>query len=240
MEYHESAFLIHNPEQILGKLTILLKKKCLLTVCFGDNDHSFITTILDIYTKNNLLLFYHSPKEELIEELLDSVKVTFKTEYLGVKVAFDTTQLTRVLHQGVMVFAMPIPGSLLWIEAREFYRVKLSGLKPSRCQLTLPNQQAISLMVYDISIVGFSVLVDAQDVADAMVLGTYFEHCKLILADAGEGIVSFEILNKYIINTEDSTRMEKIGCKFVKISPAFENIIQRHMQQIERENRQLS
>ena len=32
--------------------------------------------------------------------------------------------------------------------------------------------------------------------------------------------------------------MEKIGCKFTRITPAFENTIQLYMQQIERENRQ--
>jgi c-di-GMP-binding flagellar brake protein YcgR len=240
MEYHESTFLIRNPEQILGKLSILLKKKCLITVCFGDNEDSFITTILDIYSKNNQLFFYYGPKEKLIGELLDSLTVTFKTEYLGVKVAFGTTQLTRVWHQGVMVFATPIPDSLLWVEARAFYRVKLPSKKPSYCQLTPPHQPPINLMVYDISVAGFSVLVkvETDGVAEMMVIGARFEHGKLILADTGEGAVSFDVLSEYIINTEGSTRVDKIGCKFTKISPAFENAIQRHMQKIERESRQ--
>jgi c-di-GMP-binding flagellar brake protein YcgR len=72
-----------------------------------------------------------------------------------------------------------------------------------------------------------------------MIPDTHFEQCKLILADTGEDTISFKIRrSKYIINPENLNRMEKIGCKFTRITPAFENTIQRYMQQLERENRQ--
>jgi c-di-GMP-binding flagellar brake protein YcgR len=237
MEY-ESAFLIRNPDQILSKLSILLKNKCLLTAYYGDNDDSFITTILEINIKNNLLIFYHSPKQDAIEQLLDSPIITFKTEYLGIKVAFDTIRIAKTQHQGVSVFAIPIPGSILWIEARDFYRVKAPASKSGYCRLTLKDQKPIDLKLYDISLVGFSMLTDSKEVSDLMIPDTHFEQCKLILANTGEGAISFEVRSKYIIDPENSDRIEKIGCKFTQITPAFENIIQRYMQQIERENRQ--
>jgi len=237
MEY-ESAFLIRNPEKIISKLLILLKNKCLLTAYYGDNDDSFITTILDIYIKNNLLIFYHSPKQDAIEQLLDSPIITFKTEYLGIKVAFDAIKIAKIQHQGVSVFAIPIPESILWIEVRDFYRVKSPISKSSYCQLTLEDQEPINLKLYDISLVGFSVLNAASEVSAMMIPDTHFEQCKLILADTGEDTISFEVRSKYIINPENSNRIEKIGCKFTQITPAFENTVQRYMQQIERENRQ--
>jgi c-di-GMP-binding flagellar brake protein YcgR len=237
MEY-ESAFLIRNPDQILSKLSILLKNKCLLTAYYGDNDDSFITTILEINIKNNLLIFYHSPKQAAIEQLLDSPIITFKTEYLGIKVAFDATRIAKIQHQGVSVFAIPIPGSLLWIEARDFYRVKSPISKSSYCRLILKDQESVNLTLYDISLAGFSILNASSEISALMIPETHFEQCKIILADTGEGAVSFEVRSKYIIEPENSDRIEKIGCKFTKITPAFENIIQRYMQQIERENRQ--
>ena len=243
MEY-ESPFLIDSPEKIISKLYILFKNKCLLTAYFGDNDDSFITTILDIDIKNNLLIFYHSPKEDAIEQLLNSSKITFKTECLGVEVVFDTIKLAKIQHQGVSAFAVPIPASILWMERREFYRVKSPVSKSSYCQLTLKDQEPINFKLYDISLAGFSILAESKEVSDLsktpdpMVLYTSFEQCKLILADTGEGTISFEIRSKYIINPENLNRMEKIGCKFTRITPAFENTIQRYMQQIEIKNRQ--
>jgi len=241
---HESPFLIKNPEKIIYYLSILFKNKCLLTVYFGDNKDSFITTILEINKKDNVFIFYHGPQKDLIEQFLNSSKITFKTRYLGVEVVFDAIRLAKIQHQGVSAFAVPIPASILWMERREFHRVKLPVSKPSYCQLTLEDQEPINLKLYDISLSGFSMLTESKEVSylsktpDLMVLYTSFEECKLILADTGEGIVSFEIRSKYIMNPETSNRMEKIGCKFTRITPAFETTIQRYMQQIERESRQ--
>jgi c-di-GMP-binding flagellar brake protein YcgR len=243
MEY-ESPFLIDSPDKIINHLSILLKNKCLLTACFGDNDDSFITTILDIDKKDNVFIFHHGPKEDSIEQLLNSSKISFKTECLGVDVTFDTIRLAKIQHQGVSAFAVPVPASILWMERREFYRVKSPVSKSSYCQLTLKNQGPINLKLYDISLGGFSMLTESKEVLDLsktpdlMTLYTSFEQCKLVLADTGEGTISFEIRSKYIINPENLNRMEKIGCKFTRITPAFENTIQRYMQQIERENRQ--
>jgi flagellar brake protein len=238
MEY-ESAFLIRSPEKIISKLFILLKKKCLLTAYFGNNGDSFITTILDIYIKNNYLTFYHGPKEDSIEQLLNSQKITFKTEYLGVKVAFDAIKVARIQHQGVSIFVIPIPESVLWMESRDFYRVKLPVSKSSYCQLTLKDQDPINLKLYDISLIGFSVLNASSEIATLMIPDAYFEQSRLILADTGEDAISFKIRrSKYIINPENLNRMEKIGCKITRIMPAFETTIQRYMQQIERESRQ--
>ena len=243
MEY-ESPFLIDSPEKIIRHLYILLKHKCLLTAYFGDNDDSFITTILDLHIKNNLLIFYHGPKKDAAEQLLDSSKITFKTVCLGVEVVFDTLGLAKIQHQGLSAFAVPIPASMLWMERREFHRVKSPVSKSSYCQLTLKDQEPINLKLYDISLGGFSMLAESKKVSDLsknpdlMALYTSFEQCKLILADVGEDTVSFEVRSKYIINPENSNRIEKIGCKFTRITPTFENTIQRYIQQIERENRQ--
>jgi c-di-GMP-binding flagellar brake protein YcgR len=237
MDY-ESRFLIDNPEKIIIHLFILLKNKCLLTACFGDNDDSFITTILEINKKDNIFIFHHGPKEESIEQLLDSPKITFKTVCLGVEVTFDTLRPAKIHHQGVSVFAAPLPASMLWMERREFHRVKSPVAKSSYCRLTLKEQKTVSLKLYDISVAGFSMLTDSKEVSELTTLYTSFEQCKLILADTGEDTVSFEIRSKYIINPENSNRMEKVGCKFTRITPTFETAIQRYMQQIERENRQ--
>ena len=238
MEY-ESAFLIHRPEKIISKLSILFKNKCLLTVYFGDNDDSFITTILDIYIENNYLTFYHGPKVGSIEQLLNSQKITFKTEYAGIKVAFEAIKVAKIQRQGVSIFVIPVPESILWLEARDFYRVKSPISKSSYCQLILNDQDPINLKLYDISLIGLSVLNACREISALMIPDTHFEQCKLILADTGEDTVSFTIRRrKYITNPETLNRMEKIGCKFTRITPTFENTIQRYMQQIETESRQ--
>lgn len=235
---HESAFLIIDPARIAYYLSILLKNKCLLTAYFGDNDDSFITTIFDIDLKKNRLIFYHGPKEDATEQLLNCKKITFKTEHLGIKVAFEAIRLGRIEHQAVSAFAIPIPESMQWMEARDFFRVKPLAAKPSYCQLALEDQKLVKLKLYDISLGGFSMLVDTKEISNLITPDALFEQCKLILADTGEAAVSFQSKSKCVINQENLALTEKVGCQFTHLSPASENTIQRYMQQIERENRQ--
>lgn len=237
MDY-ESTFLIDRPDKIIHHLSILFKKKCLLTASFGEDNESFITTILDIDLKKNRLIFYHSPKEGSIEKLLTSPKITFKTEYLGIKIIFDALRLSKIQHQGVEAFTVPIPSSLLWMEARNFHRVKPPVTKPGYCRLIRKDQKPIDLKLYDISLGGFSILTDSRELSELMPIETGFEQCKLILPDMGEETIDFEIRSKCVIIPENAPGMEKIGCKFTRTTAAFESTVQRYMQQIERELRQ--
>lgn len=238
MDY-SSLFLIDSSEKINQHLSILLKNKCLLTAYFGDDDNedSFITTLFEIDKKEHVFIFYHGPKEEAIDALLNSSKITFKTVCLGVEVVFDTLGLANIRHNGLPAFAVPIPESMLWMERREFYRLKAPLSNTSYCQLNLQNQVPIKLKLYDISISGFSMLADCKAVLDLMILYSSFEQCKFILDGKDADTITFEIRSKYVFNPESLNRMEKIGCRFTQITPAFQNTIQRYMQQIERANR---
>lgn len=234
MEF-ESKFLIHRPDVIINKLSVLRKNKCLLTVNFGDGDDSFITTILDINKENNTIVFYHGPQKDLIERLFHSDSISFKTEYLGIKIAFEGKGMTEICHDGASAFTMPVPTAILWIEAREYYRVKLPIPASSYCQLVMNGPEPITLALCDISISGFSIFNDSSEFSQLMRSGNSFSQCRLILGDLGEGAVSFVIRHKYTMKQQDLKKIEKIGCQFTEITPEFENIIQRYMLQIERE-----
>ena len=230
----QSDFLIHSPTKIISKLSVLLKNKCLITARLSQSGNSFVTTILEVNKKDNVFIC-DCCKEDLIEQVLNSPKVLFKTEHFGAMVAFDSTKMRKIQYQGVPAFAVPIPAAIRWVEQREFYRVKAPVSAASRCQLILKGQDPVNLKLHDISIRGFSVLNASDDISELLVPGTQFEKCKLILEDKEEVTISFEIRSKFLINPNNLNKMEKIGCKFTQIPPAFENTIHGYMLQIERE-----
>jgi len=223
----------------MSKLAILHKHKCLLNVSLGDNGDSFITTIFEINRKNNNVIFYHAPQKNLIEKLYESTDIAFNTEHQGIKVSFNGKKMAQIRHNGTPAFTMPIPDTLYWVEARDFPRIKIPASTPAFCLLMLNSQEPVKLKLYDISLTGFSVLNNSDEISKIMTPNIHFKHCKLLLPDSNEGIVSFEIRHKCIIQqAEKEKSTEKIGCMFTEITQAFENTIQRYMQQIEREFRQ--
>ncbi|MDP2901999.1 MAG: flagellar brake protein [Methylovulum sp.] len=234
----EPAFLIRSPEQIIHKLVILCRNKCLLNVSFSDSAETFITTILEVNKKDNNVVFYHGPHKKQIEKLYKSLDLAFKTEYLGVKISFNGSNLEEIRHYGASAFRMHIPDSLAWVEARDYHRVKIPASKPSFCLLMLNGRESVKLKLYDISLTGFSVLNDSEEISKIMNPNIHFKDCKLLLADSNEGIVSFEIRHRLLIQREYIKSIEKIGCKFTGITNSFENTIQGYMMQIERGYRQ--
>ena len=233
-----SSFSIQNPKQIIVHLSLLLKKKCLISACLGDDNESYITTLLGINEVNNLVILDYGPKEDLNQHILKAKKVTFNTEYNGIKVSFTGAGLKEVSHKGDPAFSMTIPKSLYWMQRREYFRVKPPLSKPSYCQLIIEDRKPVNLKLYDISLTGFSVLNVSKEVSDLLIQGKSFKQCNLILLETGESMVSFEICNKYIINPDKSQKIQKIGCKFIKITRPIEEVIQRYMQQIQREDLQ--
>jgi len=231
------AFSILDTEQIVSHLTLLQRNNCLLTAQFGKNNESFITAIVAIDKKNQSIILDYGPKEYLNQQILTASPITFSTEYNGIKAAFSGNALKKVTHEDGPALSMPIPASLFWRQRREFYRVKSPLSKASYCQLTLPEREPVLLKLHDISLSGFAVLNYSQEISSLLLPTSQFDQCQLILADAGTDSIAFEVRYKILLNTGFADFTQKIGCKFTHLSPAFESVIQRYMQQIERDSR---
>ena len=230
----QADFLISTPEKIISKLSILLKNKNLLTTNIVDRGQAFVTTVLEINKKDNVFIC-DGCDEELVDKALNTAKVLFKTEHLGAMVTFDSGKMAKTKYQGDLAFSVPIPASIRWLEQREFYRMRLPSSTTSCCQLALNGHGEISLKLYDISLRGFSIINASEDISELLVTGGQFEKGKLIFEDKQEVMMSFEIRSKFLVNANNLNKMERIGCKFMQITPAFENTIHSYMLQIERE-----
>lgn len=233
-----SSFSIQNPKQISSHLFLLFKHKCLLSARFGQNNESYITTLLGINEKNNVMVLDYGPKEYLNHHIVNAGNVTFETEYRGIKVAFTGAELKKITHNGYPAFSIPIPKILFWQERRDYYRAKVPISNASYCQLSFEDREPINLQLHDISLSGFSMLNDGKENFDLFVPGTSFEHCKLMLSDAGEVSFSLEVCFDHIINADKLQKIQKIGCKFVKTTRSAEEAVQRYMQRIQREELQ--
>ncbi len=233
-----SSFLIQNSKKIINHLDLLIKSKCLINMRVGLTNESHTTILLGIDKKNNALILDYTTKEYLNQYIVKAEEITFDTEYEGIKVSFKGSSIKKITHEGESAFLMPMPKSLHWMQRREYYRVKLPLSNPNYCQLIIENREPINLQLYDISLSGFAMLNLSKDISDLLIPGTVLSDCKLVLSDIDVGLISFEICAKYIINPDKLQKIQKIGCKFVNIPGPAENVIQRTMQQIQRNNLQ--
>ncbi|MDP3875696.1 MAG: flagellar brake protein [Methylobacter sp.] len=228
-----SSYSVKNSKQIIGYLSLLVKSKCLLSARFGA-DESYITTLLYVNEKNNVVILDYGAKEELNQHILKTNKVMFDAEYKGIKVSFIGSGITKTTYKGEFAFTIPIPKVLYWMERREFYRVKPPIAAPAYCQLIIGDNKPVNLKLYDISLSGFAMLNLSKDISDLLTPGTIVPEGKLKLSETEESTVAFEVCTKYVINLDKSKKIQKIGCKLIKLTRPVERNIQVYMQRVER------
>lgn len=243
----ENSFFIKSPTYIITHLSLLAKSKSLITASIGNNE-SFLTTLIEVNKEHKAIILDYGPQEALNQKILSSNKIQFNTVYQGMEVAFTGNKVSKIKYDGEPAFMMPLPSSLFWREQRQFYRVKSPLSKNSYCRFTLPDhEESIELSLHDISLSGFSMRVYSSDLAQLLISesqaelllpDTQIAQATLVLDEVGEGQVEFEIRYNDIINPNKINKIQRLGCKFTKIAPAFETLIQRYMQQIQREELQ--
>ncbi len=233
-----ASFLIRNRRQIIHNLSILIRNRCLLSVRFGEGKTFFLSAMLDVDEKNNVIVFDYSPKEALNQKLLKAARINFEADFAGIKCSFKGSMPKTTLYDGEPAFTTPIPESIFWLQRREYFRIKSPRSKSSHCQLTLGDEKTVNLLLYDLSLTGFSVLNTSTEVSDFLVPGKEIQQCRLMLAETGEDTVSFKVCSKLIINPDKiaALKIQKIGCSFTQITPLFESTVQRYINQLQRES----
>lgn len=234
-----TQYLIKSPKQILAHLNTLISKKCLISATFGNNQ-SFLTAILDIDTKKNLLTIDCGPKEYLNKVLLSSGFVNFKSDVEGISVLFTGHKIQKSGNMSEPALSMKIPETIYWVQRRRTYRVRSPLSKQSYCSITFQNddndeEEILDFQLFDLSATGFSILSETKDLAKHLSPTSIFNDCQLVLNNTETHIISFSVQSVIPFNATNPLKRQRIGCQFLNINPATETAFIRYMQMIERE-----
>lgn len=237
----ESDYIVRGPKTIYGHLMDMVKRKCIIAAHF-DRNQSFLTTIVMLDAKNNILALDCGPNEHLNKALLGSPKVLFRTEVEGVKASFTGKHIRQEKIDGHMAFVMPMPDSMFWLQRREFYRVKIPiSHESSLCEIRFSTQfedgeveeRVGQFRLLDISIRGFCFLNTQAEFVDILQMDTQISHCSIHLNDGSFDRVEFEVRYASEVKVSPTTSHYRVGCRFTHITHSFEHSIQRYIQSIE-------
>ncbi len=239
----EADYTIKHPKQIVSKLKQLVKRNCLLSAHFGDNNESFITTIVDIAPEKNTLYLDYGPTEHLNKSLLTADDFEFRTEIDGIKVSFTGLKINRAKHKGQTVFSLTMPTNLFWFERRMLHRVKVPLYHQSFLQIPFVSTNpageeethTVDFKLLDLSITGAAFLNLHVKLSRQFIPTTIFKNCQLLLHDKKLENIQIIIRNRTFVDAEKKEQGLRIGCQFDSISVGYESAIQRYMQEIERE-----
>ena len=216
-------YMLYGRGEIMQKLRQLGKKNSLVTIHFGEL--TMLSTVVDVLADKNLLVLDYGGSEELNQKLLKKGKATVKTDYDGITAQFSIKDIRKARLQGKPSFACTLPDSVLWVQRREFYRVRIPLSDVVTCELIHGDNNRTEYPVLDISTGGIA-LFDQDDELE-LEPGNVFHNCKLTLGDHSTAYINLEIRNHILKNPNDSSEGTRCGCAFVNLTGDFEVDVQK-------------
>ena len=216
-------YMLYSRGEIMQKLRQLGKKNSLISLHFGEQ--SMLSTIVDVLADKNLLVLDYGGSEEMNQKLLKYNKATIKTDYDGISAQFSVKDIRKARLQGKASFACPLPESVLWVQRREFYRVRIPLSEVVTCELIHGDNNRTEYPVLDISTGGIALF----DINDELELepGNVFHNCKLTMGDHSTAFINLEIRNHILKNPNDPSEGTRCGCAFLNLTGDFESDVQK-------------
>lgn len=222
--------------EILFQLRSLIRQSERVSVSFDEGRQSFLTVLIDIFEDEDFFTFDIGGSEETNRAFLKAERCVFVGVVEGIRIQFSAPQARKITINGEQVFALALPRSLLRLQRREAFRIQLPSSKPYLCRIRRGSPEEAALPLHDISVGGVGIQVSEPIKYEPM---EQLENSWIDLRDTGMLAVTLEV--RYVISTESRTgkTLYRMGCRFLKLSPHNETLIQRFMAHIEAERRAL-
>ena len=216
-------YMLYGRGEIMQKLRQLGKKHSLITLHFGES--TMLSTVVDVLSDKNLLVLDYGGNEEMNEKLLKHNRAIVKTDYDGIQAQFTVKDIRKARLQGKPSFACPLPEDVLWVQRREYYRVRIPLSEVVTCELIHGDNNRTEYPVLDISTGGIA-LFDKDDELE-LEPGNIFHNCKLTLGDHSSAYINLEIRNHILKNPNNPEEGTRCGCAFINLTGDFEANVQK-------------
>lgn len=215
--------MLYGRGEIMQKLRLLGKKNSLITIHF--NERSMLSTVVDVLSDKNLLVLDYGGNEEINQKLLSHNRAVIKTDYDGIQAQFSVNDIRKARLQGKPSFACPLPDSVLWVQRREYYRVRIPLSEVVTCELIHGDNNRTEYPVLDISTGGIALF----DVNDELELepGNIFHNCKLTLGEHSTTYINLEVRNHILKDPNEPSKGTRCGCAFQNLTGEFEMAVQK-------------
>lgn len=228
---NQEQFLLRHHNEIVQKLRQLIKNNVFITATFNNGTQSMNTAIIDVIRDMDLVAIDYGPSQSLNEQLLNASRIIFKASFDGINVQFTADSITKAKYQGNSVFAVPIPESMLWVQRREYFRVRVPLGVPAICEIRQADDSYRDYKLFDISAGGLSIIDEYNDLN--VEPGIVMSHCRLDLPEHGSARVNLEVRSILPMKAGDPQAGRRIGCLFNNLGMSFAATVQRYIHAIE-------
>lgn len=229
-----NRYLVRHPAEVQRILREVMQDKDIVTAYADDGRHRMLTTIVDLDAAGRSVYLDCGADEGMNARLTACREVTLSTTHDGVRVQFTTPALQRVRHRQAEALRAVMPGELLHLQRREYYRLVTSVLDPIKCLISTDHGR-LETTVVDLSIGGIGILAYTPDIE--LEVGRLYHGCRLGLPALDQFAMSLTVRSIFELTLRNGRRSHRAGCQFIDLPAGLETALQRYITRAQRERR---
>lgn len=227
-------FTTHNRREILFYLHQLINDGERISVTFNEGKETVLTVLLHVNEAENMLIFDWGGSDTANRKLMQSERNFFVCTPHGVKNQFMCGMIYETIYKKRRAFATRLPDHYTRLQRREFFRLVLPMTRRPTCIIQQDDKPVLELTVVDLSIGGIAAELSGSQLAYEV--GQTLPRAQIELKGVGTLEVALEIRDKSTVQRGGKVA-DRIGCRFINLSHAVENQLQRFITNEQREER---
>lgn len=231
--YRPQYEIVTSALRIAAILRPLLRQHSIISVAIPNAKRIFSTTLLDIDTDKQQLIFDELHPKEGHELLSQSKQLKMRAQRDGIDLIMALEISAIGSENGVAFYTAPLPESIRYHQRRSAFRVQVGPLQDIPVQLTYPDGKAVHGVLFDISASGMCVRVPRKTALPDTRSGEEL-HCSISLPDKKKINCVFVI--RHVAEHEPSRSLH-IGGSFEHLDNIQKRAIERFSLELQRQSR---
>lgn len=217
---------------IIGFLTRIHDSRSLVTVTIPGARTQYLSTILDVNTKQGYLLLDELKREDGHKQLMRHGKFHARASVKGIEINFVSVIDTVGSTSGIGFYKIPIPQVLYYHQRRAFYRAHVSIALSVPVSLTRALSDGdVSGLLRDISVGGIGARIEPRR-SGAVTKGELMPTCAITLPG---GASIYSALEVRYIDHGSRQKVLRLGGRFIDLNRQQQKIIERFVVELDRE-----
>ncbi len=233
-------YMLTGRVEILFVLRALHKHQSLATVYFDHGNAFLLTTILAVDEAGDSLILDLGSEETMNQAARKAVSLILTAKLDKVKIQFPLVRLEAAEFAGRPAFRAPLPGKLLRLQRREYFRLETPVTPVLLCQAPIPRGEGLlhaeELKILDLSGGGVSLMVP-EAAAEFLPVGALVQNCRIALPEEGIVVATLCVRSAVPVSNRSGHHFIRAGCEFIDLPGQRLTMIQRFITRIERERK---
>lgn len=230
MHADDDIQVLRHPRQIARLMERLHAERGQITLVADEGRKEKVANVLEAdLEKGALIVDAFEGAEAVVFDRANDVHV--KTVIEGIQSWFSVPALARLHDRGDHYYHLPFPEVLYRLQRRAAFRARLPGNISTKAHVQAANgARTLRGTIHDISTTGICFRFPREE-AGAFVLGTVFESA-YVSCDCG---VNFHVQVAVCNVRAEGDKTILVGMRFVDLTPSAERVVDRAVQDLQRE-----